>query len=443
MSPSELLHLPELEDEAFRRLRKYPQELAKNNHRTLIFIPRNLAYILHHKPAYISSAADAFYVRDPISMRCLHSSRSAKLAFSPADLVEMCVKFTRVGFAQLKTQHFPMPHEWARLLIDDATATNAVRLELGMKVTYGFEMLITDPRNRDVPAVHDISQLIRYIQDNIECLPSNQELNCWEQTEDDDSWLDIDYVDFERGLDGVSPSHSTKTTSNPTNSTQDNLRELVSRLKSFVNNDNSSESDGGSSLKSEDDSLVVESNMVNQAEEAALEESMDIVEFSEAKFSDMIQWLSSNSSDSRSKQSLNTDTTNDPDLINNTRTGIRDDNENIQMLSRAMETELLKLGALQNTESENSKTASLASITELDNSEHNIVQRVSDETEDLDYNLAKNVLESFKSQAGLAGPGGNLMGLMGVRFPRDDGGSGRANGFTDSNARNTSGEHDE
>jgi len=38
----------------------------------------------------------------------------------------------------------------------------------------------------------------------------------------------------------------------------------------------------------------------------------------------------------------------------------------------------------------------------------------------IDFNLAKNLLESFKSQAGMAGPGGNLMGLMGMRLPRDE-----------------------
>lgn len=44
----------------------------------------------------------------------------------------------------------------------------------------------------------------------------------------------------------------------------------------------------------------------------------------------------------------------------------------------------------------------------------------SDEEVDIDFNLAKNLLESFKSQAGTAGPGGNLLGMMGIRLPRDD-----------------------
>ena len=44
----------------------------------------------------------------------------------------------------------------------------------------------------------------------------------------------------------------------------------------------------------------------------------------------------------------------------------------------------------------------------------------SDEELDIDFNLAKNLLESFKSQGGMSGPGGNLMGMMGMQLPRDE-----------------------
>jgi hypothetical protein len=46
-----------------------------------------------------------------------------------------------------------------------------------------------------------------------------------------------------------------------------------------------------------------------------------------------------------------------------------------------------------------------------------------DENEEpVDYNLIKNFLESFKSQAGLSGPVGNLAGRLqpGWKLPRDD-----------------------
>lgn len=43
-----------------------------------------------------------------------------------------------------------------------------------------------------------------------------------------------------------------------------------------------------------------------------------------------------------------------------------------------------------------------------------------EEIVDVDLNLAKNLLESFRSQAGLPGPGGNLLSRLGIVLPRDD-----------------------
>ena len=44
-----------------------------------------------------------------------------------------------------------------------------------------------------------------------------------------------------------------------------------------------------------------------------------------------------------------------------------------------------------------------------------------EEFNDVDLGLAKNILESFKGQTGMAGPAGNLMRAMGVNMPRDEG----------------------
>jgi hypothetical protein len=44
-----------------------------------------------------------------------------------------------------------------------------------------------------------------------------------------------------------------------------------------------------------------------------------------------------------------------------------------------------------------------------------------EEFNDVDLGLAKNMLESFKGEAGVAGPAGNLMKALGVNMPRDEG----------------------
>lgn len=47
---------------------------------------------------------------------------------------------------------------------------------------------------------------------------------------------------------------------------------------------------------------------------------------------------------------------------------------------------------------------------------------------DIKLNLVKNLLESFKSQEGLPGPAGNILGRFGVVLPRDEEGEGEGEG---------------
>ena len=40
---------------------------------------------------------------------------------------------------------------------------------------------------------------------------------------------------------------------------------------------------------------------------------------------------------------------------------------------------------------------------------------------DIELNLVKNLLSSYKAQSGMAGPASNLYGVMGVNLPLDTG----------------------
>jgi hypothetical protein len=89
-----------------------------------------------------------------------------------------------------------------------------------------------------------------------------------------------------------------------------------------------------------------------------------------------------------------------------------------------MEVELNEAGAL-NLDPTPSKLAALKGKAnrekEVDQKEHQDWEDESDDEDvNIDFNLAKNLLESFKSQAGMAGPGGNLLGMMGMQMPRDE-----------------------
>ena len=131
-----------VEKEAFYRLQKYPQQIADNLHNSLIKIPRKLAYVLHDNPRYISPAIEAFYLRDPIALRPLQAKDGGKLLFPPEDLVTISAKFNKIGFAQLKSQQFSAPPSWVHVSKGKGDAKAKRRLEMGMKVACGFEMLV-------------------------------------------------------------------------------------------------------------------------------------------------------------------------------------------------------------------------------------------------------------------------------------------------------------
>ena len=430
-----LLHLPTLESEAFRRLQKYPNDISKNNHRALVLVPRKVAYIIYHRPTYICLAADAFHIRDPISIKALRPPQHTGLTFGPTDLVEVLVKFTRVSFAQLKSQHFPMMQNWAQQLPNNATIEDIDRLELGMKVACGFEMLIHETQSRAVNAVSDIMELLQTFRNTTDSLLPDQEIQSWGKTEDSDSWLDIDYNDFEHDLDNEPLDASLNREDADKGQGQNDLRKLIVRFKSLVDEDSSDESNTSASSNSDDLASVDEDSGVNEIEGSALEKTTDHISFDEARFTNIMRGWSSDLSNIRRETLLNTAMTQGPGLAGDSEVDAHDNDEEIETFSKAMESELLQLGALQNTGSKDSRTISLTKAVGLDESRCNLANQESHDEEameDTDLNLATNILQSFRSQAGLAGPGGNLMSLLGIRPPRDDDSSSGAHALANS-----------
>ncbi|KAL8700799.1 MAG: hypothetical protein Q9201_005256 [Fulgogasparrea decipioides] len=233
---SELLHIPSVESEAFYRLRKYPEHIKESLHHAVITIPRRLAYILHENAAYISPAVDAFYLRDPIALRPLQSNSPSKLFFPPEAFVTVSAKFTKVGYAQLRGQDYQAPPAWIASTAKRPHMPGQEESEMtGMKVACGFEMLLSDPQNADKKSVREIKLILEDICAGEDILPSDKDISQWERRQDDESWLDINFDDFERELSG---SHDP----NPSagfgdKAAQDNLRRMVTRFKRFLDDD--------------------------------------------------------------------------------------------------------------------------------------------------------------------------------------------------------------
>lgn len=408
---------PLIQEEAFYRLRNYPKQISENLHSSLVTLPRKIAYLLHQKPGYVSAAVEAFYLRDPIALRPLRANDTGNLVFKPDDLVTVSVRFTRVGYAQLKSQDFPTPKSWVGKLPPSENRKAYERAETGMKLSCGFEMLLSDTQNQDKASVREINLLLEDLNTGDESLPTDQDIERWDKQEDDEKWLDISFEDLDRELKGKEKGKgkAAEGSFGDTNA-QENLQRIVARFEEFLN-DNSAGFEGAEFIDDFDtDSEVSE----DDEDEIGSDGEDKEASFDEAEFSRMMQEMMGMPSNAgrqgipqasgSGKRVEELDSDSDGDEL-----------RQIQQLSNQMEAELRGTGVLDlNRPWDGSKQA--LSGDKSAGSNHENPQKVEDEAEDddVDVNLAKNLLESLQGQAGSAGPASNMLSMMNLPIPKGD-----------------------
>lgn len=417
---SALVHSSFVEEEAFYRLGKYPAQIADSIHHSMVTIPRRLAFVIHSVPRAIAAAVEAFYLRDPISLKPLLAT-SGSLVFPPVDMVTVSVRFSKVLFAQLKSQRFDTPPMWESIMKKDEETGNEVafaRLETGMKLTCGFEMLAAGAQKSKSRIVRETAIVIEDLEeDGDDALPSDEEIRAWPDSErdDDERWMDINYEDFERELGGEKTSSGTSkgTGGFGDAQTQEDLRKIVSRFEAFLNDDKAG-LDGA-----ELDDMDYDNDSDGDPDVESDSEDRE-VGFDEAEFSKMMREMmgfrpepTPAHNPAYSKQASAPRSAAEAEEAQEI--------EEIRNLTSQMESELKEQGALKLDARKDMALEDTGKGKEkASSSSDNAVEGDSDEEVDIDYNLAKNLLESFKSQGGMSGPTGNLLGLMGVQLPRDE-----------------------
>ena len=407
-----------IEAEAFYRLQKYPQHIEHNLHNSVVSIPRRLAFVLHQKAAFISPAVEAFYLRDPIALRPLKAQDTSKLVFPPTDLVTVSVKFTKVGYAQLKSQQFQTPPGWKSHFSREMDPRTQIRVEMGMKVTSGFEMLMSDPQNIDHKSVREILILLENLGTETICLPSDEKILSWEARDDNEDWLDVDFESFANELAGTSDrSQANVTKGFGDEMAQDNLRKIVERFEDFLNDDIAG-TEGAENLDEMDHDDEDESDSASEDQE---------VSFDEDQFASMMREMMGMPADTGTDNSHDPHSKVDSEGSDKSVSSLegREQSEILQAM-QGMEAELQDAGALPVPPSRSqgkTKTRQARQTSEEGTASSSGLPVYESETDagvEIDYNLVKNLLESFKSQGGAPGPGGNLIGLMGMRLPRDE-----------------------
>ena len=430
-----------IEEEAFYRLRNYPGQIAENMHHALVTLPRKVVFLLHQKPAYIAPATEAFYLRDPIALRPLQQKDNKNLFFEPKDMVTVSVRFPRVGYAQLKSQEFSAPVVWAGKMPSKSESKEYTRAEIGMKVSCGLEMLLSDSHHQDRPAVREMRMLIEDLESGDEKLPTEEEIASWDRREDDEKWLDISFDDLEAELAGKEGKMGATRGDFGDKAAQENLQRIVSQFESFLNDDKAGP-DGAGMFDEDSDADSEGTEDLEDDDDADDEEGEDKeASFDEDEFTKMMRKMMRMPSGVM-REMMGSATTRKPiekrgepprpvatSSSKVEELGSDEDSEDEQQMEsvmKRMEAELKETGVLKLNPTQRELSAAQKAVKDKVSADDEKDAEESDEDcdsgeeNDMDINLVKNMLESFKSQAGMAGPSGNLMGLMGVKMPRDE-----------------------
>src|SRR5690606_11616272 len=133
-------------------------------------------------------------------------SDATDLFFPPEDFVIVSVRLTKVLYAQLYSQRFDPPPRWKAMIeritrklpVQQLTGANAkkrLQAEMGMKLTCGFEIMMSKTSTSNNRLVREVSLLLEDIdEDGPEALPTEKEIGSWKEIDrdDDDSWMDVD-----------------------------------------------------------------------------------------------------------------------------------------------------------------------------------------------------------------------------------------------------------
>lgn len=440
--PKRLMHSISVEEEAFFRLRNYPSQIAENMHHAIITLPRKAAFLLHQKPAYIAPAVEAFYLRDPIALRPLQNKENKdRLVFNPQDSVTVSVQFPRVAYAQLKSQDFPAPAAFAGTMPSKVDSKAFVRAESGMKVSCGFEMLLWDSHYQDRPAVREMKMLLEDLDSGDEVLPSDLDIAKWDQREDSEKWLDISFDDLEKELDGQKNQNEMgKKRGFGDKAAQENLQRIVKQFEEFLNDDKAGPEGAGMFDEDSDDDELDDDDDSDEEEEDDDGEDQD-ASFNEDEFTKMMQEmmgmppkvlreimtgkLGPGAKDAANRSGLRAS----PDGVGRVEDANaedpKDEDDDMQSFMKQIEAELRGTSVLDLGSSSSGKRKAIQGPGgedgghDADEEEYELSSG-DDIDNEIDVNLARNLLESLKSQAGKAGPGGNLMGMMGMKMPRDE-----------------------
>ncbi|XP_038638785.1 protein ecdysoneless homolog isoform X2 [Scyliorhinus canicula] len=443
-----------------RRLQSYPEKIHADRHRAYCYVPAGIAAVLQHRPDLLAPAVQAFYLRDPIDLRACRPFKR----FLPNTRVMTLVTFTKCLYAQLQQQHF-MPDRRSGYTLPAQSDQHFKAHALGMKLAHGFEILCSKcsqslpssktgsnissdplwegfinslkknnyfrgelegslrykellqsaeiyfqnsvPRPKSSSALspgEQVLQLLQTLSNSVEELQKEEDSL---PPEDDDSWLDISPEELDQMLEEASGRKLLNSVRQEEELDYD-LRDITKSMKAFV-----------SKVSSHEGAEIPQSSATSQ------------VQFDVNSFTSALERILGVESDELDSDDV--DEEEDYDLVDSETESDSVEGKleegmsatetlgNIRDYMEQMDQEL----AGTHIGKSFTKAADEVGSDRPDVTEEGAEGESEADSEgnlkilpvDVDLNLVENLLESYSSQAGLAGPASNILQSMRIRLP--------------------------
>uniref|UniRef100_A0A8C0DCV2 Ecdysoneless cell cycle regulator n=1 Tax=Balaenoptera musculus TaxID=9771 RepID=A0A8C0DCV2_BALMU len=415
--PEKILASESIRAAVNRRIRGYPEKIKASLHQAHCFLPAGIVAVLKQRPRLVAAGVQAFYLRDPIDLRACRIFKT----FLPETRIMTSVTFTKCLYAQLVQQRF-MPDLRSGYKLPPPSHPQYGAHELGMKLAHGFEILcskcsphFSDAKKSLVTASplwagfleslkkndyfkgliegsahpgEEILTLLQTIPFDIEEL-KKEEANLLPQKMVNDQWLDLSPDQLDQLLQEAEENYD--------------LTQVSESMKAFISKVST-----------------------HKGAELPREHSETPVTFDADSFLNYLDKIlgsrphDSDSDDLDEEDSECLDSDDDLDLETQEpgeEASVKGTLDDLKSYMAQMDQELAhtSIGKSFTTRKQMeplSQTASNNSEEEDSGAGGSVMTPV-----DVDLNLVSNVLESYSSQAGLAGPASNLLQSMGVQLP--------------------------
>uniref|UniRef100_A0A8D1B141 Ecdysoneless cell cycle regulator n=1 Tax=Sus scrofa TaxID=9823 RepID=A0A8D1B141_PIG len=134
--PEKILASESIRAAVNKRIKGYPEKIKASLHQAHCFLPAGIVAVLKQRPRLVAAGVQAFYLRDPIDLRACRIFKT----FLPETRVRTSVTFTKCLYAQLVQQRF-VPDRRSGYKLPPPSHPQYRAHELGMKLAHGFEIL--------------------------------------------------------------------------------------------------------------------------------------------------------------------------------------------------------------------------------------------------------------------------------------------------------------